>query len=63
MGKGRWTRRATAAALGAVETLLSTDFDNGKAQWPDGVANSDMMEARDILASITNGFPRPRKEK
>ncbi len=44
-----WTKRTIRAALGAVDALMSTDFDNGNAKWPDGVATSDMMEAQAYL--------------
>lgn len=52
MSAPRWNRRSLLAALGAVEALLAMDDETGKVRWPDGVANSDMTAARDMLRQL-----------
>lgn len=59
----RFNRRQAIAALGAVSQLLKMDdYDPPSVSWPDGVADSDMKEARDVLekmiASLTPGRSR-----
>lgn len=43
----RFNRRQANAALGAVEQMLEHD-----EHWPDGVSDTDMKEAQDVLKAI-----------